>query len=351
MRNLNSGDHLEELQKLKQGLRPHVRMWHGVSDTTQKRFATVEICTKEISLRVIFTFTPPETNCFFLDDFQLEIRPDEEAILALSLVAPPTSLESLHDNLLHRLHLNLSLNSSSSVQLALGRYWAHLTSGGPVFESDELERLLIAALIHLNENPSTTMTNGFTMGQQYLSKEGEALLAYRFNAVYFLNRHLTPIPPDLKNITATTALGKLLSTPDFDFFQLTTVLQIVGFLQASLEKQPLEAPKCRKVMGMPRLDISWKQDSTLHIVMPLDFEKALEHLAFCMKQNEQACLACFSEALEVFLPSFQPLPIKNPPERLIYGSTRSIERCARTNSFLKRRFGSSFFCMGPDCTL
>ena len=246
--------------------------------------------------KIIFTQGRAPSESFHLDDIAVELACDSVRVF-------PSKLrfvwQSLHDCLIGNLQLTAPLNRAQSVICALGNYWARLTTCGPALNGAKLEELLTNALPFPAE---PLIASGCEFGLNFIPLTNAALIAYHFNVW-----HLPATRPDLRGIPAEKPIEKLLIS--HDYYLVRAVVQVVGVMQQGLPLQ--EGLRCGQIMGTSHLEMFW--GST--IVMPLNFEKALDNLIFCLRADQQATVSCLSDALEIFIPSCAAVTSLDPHKK------------------------------------
>ncbi len=138
----------------------------------------------------------------------------------------------------------------------------------------------------------------FAAGMKYLPPGEEVLVAYYANAVLFLGSAKAVAPPG--NSTELTPMGDILSS--HDIFLATSVLQVIGTLQSCFKISLPSVPQCRK------REIVWKVDAFLHLVLPFDFEGALEKATGWLKHDPEKYFNCLSNSILTLFPCFYDVP-------------------------------------------
>ncbi|MGD0664329.1 MAG: hypothetical protein ABSA17_01185 [Rhabdochlamydiaceae bacterium] len=264
-------------------------------DAFKAQYSRVAPMTVEMSgTKIIFTQGQVPAGRFHLDNIRLELRCEDGHVVPSEL---NVTWQSLHDCLIGNLQLTAPLNGAPSAIVAFARYWAHLTTRGAAFNGSELEELL-AKTVPFPMEPF--IANACTVGLNYIPLSNAAYIAYHFNVW-----HLPATVPDLRLFHAEKPIEKLLTS--HGYYLLRAVLQVIGVLQQGLPLQ--KGLRCRQVKGASYLEISWEAT----IVLPLDFENALQCLSLCLKDDREATVSCLSHALEVFTPIVTSLGL--PKER------------------------------------
>jgi hypothetical protein len=269
-------------------------------DAFKAQYARVTPMTVEMpGTKIFFIQGQVPSERFHLDNIGLELRCEDGRVVPSEV---NLTWQSLHDCLIGNLQLTAPLNGAPSAIVAFGRYWAHLTTRGAAFNGPELEELLAKTVPFPMER---FIASACTVGLNYIPFSNEAYIAYHFNVW-----HLPATVPDLSLFHATKPIEKLLVS--HNHYLLRAVLQVIGVLQQGLPLQ--KGLRCRQMKGASYLEISWEAT----IVLPLDFENALECLSLCLKEDREATVSCLSHALEVFKPFVTSLgPPKERDGRLL----------------------------------
>ena len=313
-------ERLAALNPLIELIRKHSLATYTESDHSKIQAVTLEIpFAPNASLKITLTSLLAAPG-YLLDDFRLDISSDNTT-LSSRLICPRSAWEALHDQFIHRLTLSTSLKDLALAPLALGRYWAHLTCGGRVFHGEELERNLIENLVRGHKDIPAALATALAVGRYYLPQGKDAILAYYCNVLHFLQEHRVA-PQDfpmlkLRNGEHETApessFGNFLQVHDSRAMltsPLDAALRLVGMLQASLPALSSDTIQCRKTEGRMQLEMSWKAHASgIYLVLPWDFEQALEQL----KHNKEACLAYISQALALLSPSYHDASTQGSP--------------------------------------
>ncbi|MFC2049407.1 hypothetical protein ACFLR2_01885 [Chlamydiota bacterium] len=241
-------------------------------------------------VRVILSFSPHvEPDIFQFDHVHAEIAADPSGKMILTVMEG--SFQALVDQLIGRYELADPYRGLSSLPHALGSYCARLTHTGTFCLP--FEQVFIPALTA----GQLDLGAAFNAGLRALSSDPDALLTYHFNFVYFLNRYKVSRKPVLEGISPTTPMGIFLCS--HDFYLLTAVLQVFGFLQIGIEGRVGSAPQCQ--VNGPFMQVSW---SNVHLVFPYNFEGGLDYISQSLKADKLQTLNCIAQALELFTPSF-----------------------------------------------
>lgn len=148
-----------------------------------------------------------------------------------------------------------------------------------------------------------TIVEAFEAGKKLLPPGDEPLIAYYINAIPLFLKHLGVFPPPVAAQPSSNDLALFLCSSK-EFFLLSSILQVVGCLEASIER---EGQRCRKI-SENQLEISWKTDPPLYLHLPVFFEESLELIGEALKHNEPATAQLISRALDLVVPSFFDLP-------------------------------------------
>ena len=266
----NSAEVIQILERLN----PHI---HKIAfSSVSPAFVEVVISPRN-RVKIILIPAGVPASSYLLDHFQLGIMHRNQK-LEFSLVSP-NMWQCLFDQLIHRL---VPAGINYSAEWALGRYWAHLTRRGAVFQSDILEQ----------QFPHAAHDLALINGLSEMRCEGDALLAYYCNASCI---HKTPF--DLTAIQSETPMGNLLC--QYSSSTIVPILQLVGIFMTGSHSTNRDAPVCQKVYG--KLQISWNSHN---IVLPYDMGGALEKI----NVDDPGTLEALTKALMLFSPVPHDLP-------------------------------------------
>lgn len=180
---------------------------------------------------------------------------------------------------------------ATKVSCDLAQHWVDLTTKGQM-------------QFALGEFTEKELIEAFEAGKKLLPPGDEPLMAYYINASPLFLKHLRVFPPPLGAQPSESSNDLALFLRSHEFFQLSSVLQVFGCMEASIER---EGRRCRKI-SENQLEIASKSEPPLYLHLPLFFENSLEFIDEALKKNEPATALCLSQALDLVVPSFFDLP-------------------------------------------